>query len=52
MKRPLLDRAKQRGLRVYTWLQDEPARYDVVDGRLDGVVTDWVAETRRALARA
>ncbi len=52
VKRPLLDRAKQRGLRVYAWLQDEPARYDVVDGRLDGVVTDWVAETRRALARA
>ena len=52
LKRPLLDRARQRGLRVYAWLQDDPTRYDVAGRRLDGVVTDWVAETRRVLAHA
>jgi glycerophosphoryl diester phosphodiesterase len=52
LARPLLDRARQRGLRVYAWLQGEPAGYGDAGQRLDGVVTDWVAETRRLLAQA
>jgi glycerophosphoryl diester phosphodiesterase len=52
LERPVLHRAREQGLRVYAWLQGEPARYGAEGSRLDGVVTDWVAETRQVLAQA
>lgn len=45
----LVDRAHQRGLRMYSWFQDRATQHDKIHLGLDGIVTDWVQEARREL---
>jgi len=46
----LIERARQRGLRTYTWFQDLAAQRTTPWTGLAGVVTDWVREARQARA--
>ncbi len=45
----LVDRAHQRGLRMYSWFQDRATQHDKIHLGLDGIVTNWVQEARREL---
>ena len=50
--RPFVDAAHAMGLKVYSFSQDFDLTPDKLSAGLDGIVTDYVAETRGALERS